>query len=81
MGYVLNNSAPPDYYAQMQFILMVTERTHANFISYNPRLAVPLDYLHIRYDRDEDMIDKMRQAAIITVGELQGLMRKYDIKT
>ena len=77
MGYVLDGQAPHEYVCQMQFILWVTERDKAHFVSFDPRLKSPLDFLTVEYGRDDAMISALQEGAERTVEILQGYLEKY----
>jgi exodeoxyribonuclease (lambda-induced) len=73
-GYWLEQKAPAEYIAQMQFILGVTERQRAHFVSYDPRCVTPVDYLHIIYERDETMIAELLAGAKEVAANVLGHM-------
>ena len=58
-GYVIDQDAPDDYKSQMQFILAITGRIEAHFVSFCPTVSYPFDYFHKVYQRDEKIIDTM----------------------
>lgn len=53
----------PEYYAQIQGNLLVTDRTWCDFVSYDPRCQNPVFALKIlRVNRDEAFLEKVREA-------------------
>ena len=55
---LLNGNIKPEYIAQMQMQMLVTERKHCYFVSYNPNFEKTLFIKKI--DRDEEMIAKIQ---------------------
>jgi len=55
---LLNDNIKPEYIAQMQMQMLVTERKHCYFVSYNPNFEKTLFIKKI--DRDEEMIAKIQ---------------------
>ena len=55
---LLSNNIKPEYIAQMQMQLYVTDRQYCYFVSYNPNFEKSL-YIK-KITRDEEMIDKLK---------------------
>ena len=56
---LLSNNIKPEYIAQMQMQMYVTERQYCYFVSYNPNFEKSL-YIK-KINRDEEMIDKLKK--------------------
>ena len=56
---VLNDNIKPEYIAQMQMQMYVTDRLYCYFVSYNPNFEKSL-YIK-RINRDEEMIEKLKK--------------------
>jgi len=57
LEYLEKQTVPTNYYKQMQFELFVSEREYNIFYSYHPKLKE----VYIKLERDEEMIEKIRQ--------------------
>ena len=56
---LLSNNIKPEYIAQMQMQMYVTNRQYCYFVSYNPNFEKSL-YIK-KINRDEEMIDKLKK--------------------
>ena len=56
---LLSNNIKPEYIAQMQMQMYVTDRLYCYFVSYNPNFEKSL-YIK-KINRDEEMIDKLKK--------------------
>lgn len=56
---LLNNNIKPEYIAQMQMQMYVTNRQYCYFVSYNPNFEKSL-YIK-KINRDKEMIDKLKK--------------------
>ena len=56
---LLSNKIKPEYIAQMQMQMYVTDRQYCYFVSYNPNFEKSL-YIK-KINRDEEMIDKLKK--------------------
>ena len=56
---LLSNNIKPEYIAQMQMQMYVTNRQYCYFVSYNPNFEKSL-YIK-KISRDEEMIDKLKK--------------------
>ena len=56
---LLNDNIKPEYIAQMQMQMYVTDRLYCYFVSYNPNFEKSL-YIK-RINRDEEMIEKLKK--------------------
>ena len=56
---LLSNNIKPEYIAQMQMQMYVTERQYCYFVSYNPNFEKSL-YIK-KINRDEEMIEKLKK--------------------
>ena len=56
---LLSNNIKPEYIAQMQMQMYVTDRQYCYFVSYNPNFEKSL-YIK-KINRDEEMIDKLQK--------------------
>ena len=56
---LLSNNIKPEYIAQMQMQMYVTERQYCYFVSYNPNFEKSL-YIK-KISRDEEMIEKLKK--------------------
>ena len=56
---LLSNNIKPEYIAQMQMQMYVTDRQYCYFVSYNPNFEKSL-YIK-KINRDEEMIDKLKK--------------------
>ena len=56
---LLSNNIKPEYIAQMQMQMYVTDRQYCYFVSYNPNFEKSL-YIK-KITRDEEMIDKLKK--------------------
>ena len=56
---LLSNNIKPEYIAQMQMQMYVTDRQYCYFVSYNPNFEKSL-YIK-KISRDEEMIDKLKK--------------------
>ena len=56
---LLNNNIKPEYIAQMQMQMYVTDRQYCYFVSYNPNFEKSL-YIK-KINRDEEMIEKLKK--------------------
>ena len=65
--YLETKKVPTDYYKQMQFELLVTERDYNIFYSFHPSLPD----LEIRVERDEKMITDIKEKLTIVINEVE----------
>ena len=56
---LLSNNIKPEYIAQMQMQMYITDRQYCYFVSYNPNFEKSL-YIK-KINRDEEMIDKLKK--------------------
>lgn len=56
---LLNDNIKPEYIAQMQMQMYITDRQYCYFVSYNPNFEKSL-YIK-KINRDEEMIDKLKK--------------------
>lgn len=56
---LLSNNVKPEYIAQMQMQMYVTDRQYCYFVSYNPNFEKSL-YIK-KINRDEEMIEKLKK--------------------
>ena len=56
---LLSNNIKPEYIAQMQMQMYITERQYCYFVSYNPNFEKSL-YIK-KISRDEEMIEKLKK--------------------
>ena len=56
---LLSNNIKPEYIAQMQMQMYITERQYCYFVSYNPNFEKSL-YIK-KINRDEEMIEKLKK--------------------
>ena len=56
---LLSNNIKPEYIAQMQMQMYVTDRQYCYFVSYNPNFEKSL-YIK-KINRDEEMIEKLKK--------------------
>jgi len=71
--YLDENRCPPEYYAQVQGCMLVTDRQEWKFMSYHPDLKPFI----ITVQRDEEFIDKLKQTLIEADKEITYLLEKY----
>lgn len=76
--YILKNKFPPQYKAQVQGQLWVTDRKWCDFISFNPEVANRggRPYWSIRVEHDEAYIENLKKAIEQFVYELKTLEEK-----
>ena len=67
LDYLEIKGIPTNYYKQMQFELMVTERESNIFYSYCP----PLPSIQIETNRDETLIKEIQDKLVIAINEVQ----------
>jgi len=72
IDYLLKKKLPSIYQWQVQGQLMVTERKWCDFMSYHPKLKP----LIIRVDRDEKMIEQLRNQLELSISEAQKIIEK-----
>lgn len=62
--YLLDERLPPEYEPQVLHNLWVTGRAFADFVSFDPRMPVDLQLMHVRVERDEAKI-KAHEAEVL----------------
>lgn len=67
---------PACHVAQVQGQLWVSGRDYCDFVSYWPRMPL----FHVRVERDEKYIEKLAQAVADFLGELDGIVARYQIE-
>lgn len=73
MKYLDEDRCPPEYYAQVQGCMLVTDRSQWKFMSYHPDLKP----LIITVKRDQDFIDKLKESLIEADEYINYLLEKY----
>ena len=73
---LLNGNIKPEYIAQMQMQMLVTERKHCYFVSYNPNFEKTLFIKKI--DRDEEMIAKIQAGLDYGTKLIKEIKCKYE---
>ena len=72
MDYLLDQSVPNNYFSQIQFNLLVSEREWCDFYSYHPKL----DSVLIRVQRDKEKIEEIKNKLEIAKQDILNLMEK-----
>ena len=72
----LSDDYSPDYKAQIQMQLWVTEREWCDFVSFDPRLDCEAGYLQQRVFRDEEYIEEMKVKVYAFVEKMNGLIKQ-----
>jgi putative phage-type endonuclease len=75
----LENGAPKNYIAQMQFQMWVTDRGWCDFVSYDSRLPGNAQILIQRIERDEKMIELLKENAAWVNEYIVSFKKKYGI--
>ena len=57
--YLLAEKVPAAYIPQMAWQILCTGRHWADFVSYDPRAPIGLDYFYIRYTPDKEYLDML----------------------
>ena len=57
--YLLADKVPSAYIPQMAWQILCTGRQWADFVSYDPRAPIGLDYFYIRYTPDKEYLDML----------------------
>lgn len=70
---------PKAYYAQMQWLMFITERDWVDYIVYNPDFA-PLDYTETRVLRCDEVQEVFKTKADIVAKEMTRLLNKVALK-
>jgi len=60
LAYYLAGVFPPEYKAQVQGQLYVTDRKWCGFVSFDPRINSDAHYFKIRVKRDEEYIEELK---------------------
>jgi predicted phage-related endonuclease len=67
LDYIESQKVPTDYYKQMQFELMVTEREYNIFYSFHPDLPT----VEIKLERDEKLIQEIIEKLEVSINLVQ----------
>ena len=77
LGYIIDGKLPTKYAPQVQGSMLVTGRNWWDFLSFNP-LCKPAHWC-IRVKRDEQYINKLREACELFIFELKALKQKIEV--
>lgn len=69
--YCLAGKPPADYQNQMLWQMECTGRQWCDFVSYDPRMPEDMQMFVVRFDRDQERIDKIREEVIKFLGEVE----------
>lgn len=64
-----------DYIYQMQGYLWLSNRKWCDFVTYDPDMPKPLDIAIVRIERDEDIIDALKQVIAQVVEKIRELSK------
>ena len=73
---LLDGKIRPEYIAQMQMQMFVTERKYCYFVSYNPNFEQSLFIKKI--ERDEEMIQKIKEGIDFGTNLIKEIKDKYE---
>jgi len=73
----ISSSVPPNYVAQMQFQMWVTDREWCDFVSYDPRMPDFARGICIRVERDEKMMFRFESGVGSINDSIMEFSRKY----
>lgn len=71
---------PKKVIAQCQYSMMINGYNAWNVVFYDPRVIEPLQYRQFKLDRDEDMIELMREKAIKSSDIIKEVLIEYGIE-
>jgi putative phage-type endonuclease len=69
--YCLAGKSPADYQNQMLWQMECTGRKWCDFVSYDPRMPEDMQMFVVRFDRDQERIDKIKEEVIKFLGEVE----------
>lgn len=74
--YLLRREAPAEYQPQMLWQMECTGRAWCDFVSFDPRLPAEMQLFIVRFERDEERISAMREAAGKFLDEVDEALEK-----
>lgn len=77
---VIEQAPKPEYYAQIQGVLWVTDRPWCDFISYDPRCTMEHQLLVLRVPRDDGYIAKQRDLVLEFRDELLAVLEQLNVE-
>jgi len=76
LQYLLADTAPSQYQAQMLWQMACTERDWCDFVSFDPRLPENLQLKVIRFERDQKKIEEMEKEVLAFLAEADEIIEK-----
>ena len=77
---LLNGGVAGKYVTQMQWQMACTGRAWCDFVSYDPRLSVPMDMHIFRVERDEVMINQLEMDVAEFLNEIEDKISRLKSK-
>lgn len=78
IDYLLNDRVPPEYVAQIQCQLWVTNRAWCDFVSFDPRMPEHSQLFIVRMQRDDEFIANMESTTIAFLDDVQTLITTIE---
>jgi putative phage-type endonuclease len=75
---LLGQAPPGRYLAQMQWQMAVAGRAWCDFVSYDPRLPLPMRLFIRRIERDDRMIAELEREVAHFLAEIDAVIRKLE---
>lgn len=69
--YALAGKAPADYQYQMLWQMECTGRQWCDFISYDPRMPEDMQLFVVRFERDQDRINEIKEEVVKFLAEVE----------
>ena len=79
IDYLLGGNAPAQYQHQMLWQMECTGREWCDFVSYDPRMPEELQLFVVRFNRDADRLNTMRQGIIKFLDEINETIEKLEL--
>lgn len=78
IDYLLANKVPAEYQKQMLWQMECTGRTWCDFVSYDPRMPEEHQLFIIRFERDEEKLDEMREGIKLFLADVIETIEKLN---
>jgi putative phage-type endonuclease len=78
IDYLLAGVVPSDYKNQMLWQMECTGRKWCDFVSYDPRLPEELALFVIRYEKDDDKLNELRDGVVKFLAEVKDVTEKLN---
>lgn len=79
IDYLLAGVPPTDYHNQMLWQMECTGRDWCDFVSFDPRMPEDLQLFIVRFNRDNEKLDKIREGVKAFLGEVNVVIEKLAL--